>query len=194
MDFLLKLPGYCSVNKEITSSSANSKGDDLKCGCSVVFWHIFKEHFGVIKVGATTTIFSIRRDLWKTYNFYVQIWVRNCLDLYCGQNCVSGLPRWQSGKVSACRYRRHKRLEFDAWVGMIPWNRKWQPTLVSVPGKFHGQRSQAGYSPQGRKESDMTEYTHMHTVCVYPHERLKDPFEDFISNRAVCSLAGSKVS
>ena len=29
----------------------------------------------------------------------------------------------------------------------------------SCPEKFHGQRSLAGYSPQGRKELDMTEAT-----------------------------------
>ena len=30
---------------------------------------------------------------------------------------------------------------------------------VFLPGKFHGQRSLAGYSPWGRKESDTTEVT-----------------------------------
>ena len=39
---------------------------------------------------------------------------------------------------------------------MIPWRRKWQPTPVFWPGEFCGQRSLAGYSPLGRKESDMT--------------------------------------
>ena len=39
---------------------------------------------------------------------------------------------------------------------VIRWSRKWQPTLVFLPGKFHGQRSPAGYSPWGHKESDMT--------------------------------------
>ena len=34
------------------------------------------------------------------------------------------------------------------------WGRKWQPTPVSLPGKFHGQRSLASYSPWGRKELD----------------------------------------
>ena len=34
---------------------------------------------------------------------------------------------------------------------------KWQPTPVFLPGESHGQRSLAGYSPQRRKESDMTE-------------------------------------
>ena len=46
---------------------------------------------------------------------------------------------------------------FNPWVGKIPWNRKWQPTPVLLPGKFHGQRSLAGDSPWGRKQSDMTE-------------------------------------
>ena len=36
---------------------------------------------------------------------------------------------------------------FDPWVGKIPWRREWQPTPVSFPGEFHGQRSLAGYSP-----------------------------------------------
>ena len=47
---------------------------------------------------------------------------------------------------------------FDPWVREIPWSRKWQPTVVFLPGKFHGQRSLVGYSPQGPKESDVTEY------------------------------------
>ena len=43
---------------------------------------------------------------------------------------------------------------FDPWVGLIPWRRAWQPTLVFLPGEYHGQRSLAGYSPWGCKESD----------------------------------------
>ena len=31
---------------------------------------------------------------------------------------------------------------------------KWQLTLVFLPGKPNGQRSLAGYSPKGHKESD----------------------------------------
>ena len=33
----------------------------------------------------------------------------------------------------------------------------WLPTPVSLPGEFNGWRSLVGYSPQGLKESDMTE-------------------------------------
>ena len=32
-----------------------------------------------------------------------------------------------------------------------------EPTPVFLPGEFHGQRSLAGYSPQGRKEPATTE-------------------------------------
>ena len=46
---------------------------------------------------------------------------------------------------------------FDPWVGKIPWRRKWQPTPVFLLGEFHEQRSLAGYSPWGHKESDTTE-------------------------------------
>ena len=50
------------------------------------------------------------------------------------------------------------------WVGKIPWRREWQPTPVFLPGETRGQRSLAGYSPWGCKESDMTErLTHTHT-------------------------------
>ena len=38
-----------------------------------------------------------------------------------------------------------------------PLRREWLPAPVFLPGKFHGQRSQAGHSPGGHKESDTTE-------------------------------------
>ena len=34
----------------------------------------------------------------------------------------------------------------------FPWRRKWQPTPVFLPGKFHRQRSLVGYSPWACKE------------------------------------------
>ena len=74
-----------------------------------------------------------------------------------------GLPKWSGGKELACQCKRHKRRSFNPWVGKIPWSRKWQPTPVFLPEKFHGQRSLVGYSAWGRKESDTTEHTHTHT-------------------------------
>ena len=76
---------------------------------------------------------------------------------------VWGLPRWHSGKESACQCRRCKRHARDPWVGKIPWRRKWQTTPVLLPGESHGQRSLTGYSPLGCKESDVTEWLSTHT-------------------------------
>ena len=38
--------------------------------------------------------------------------------------------------------------------GRHQWRRKWQPILVFLFGKSHGQRSLVAHSPWGRKESD----------------------------------------
>ena len=43
-----------------------------------------------------------------------------------------------------------------------------QPTPVFLPGEFHGQRSLAGYSPWGHKESDRTERLTLLTFFMHP--------------------------
>ena len=53
-----------------------------------------------------------------------------------------------------------------SWVGKIPWRRAWQPTPVFLPGEFHGQRSLAGGSPWGCKQSDTTEQLSVR-LCVH---------------------------
>ena len=67
-----------------------------------------------------------------------------------------GFPRWLSGKESTCQCRRSRRHRFKSCVRKSPWRRKWQPIPVFLPGKAHGQRSLAGYSKWGRKDSDTT--------------------------------------
>ena len=47
---------------------------------------------------------------------------------------------------------------FHPWVGKIPWRRRWQPAPVFLTRESHGQRTLASYSPEGHKESDMTEH------------------------------------
>ena len=51
------------------------------------------------------------------------------------------------------------RRGFNPWVGKIPWRRARLPAPLLLPGESHGQRSLAGYGPQGCKELDMTEVT-----------------------------------
>ena len=60
-------------------------------------------------------------------------------------------------------------------TGLIPgsgrfWRKKWQPTPIFSPGKFHRQRSLADDRPWRPKESNTTEpwctrvHTHTHTA------------------------------
>ena len=46
------------------------------------------------------------------------------------------------------------------------WIRKWQPTPIFLPGESHGQRRLVGYSPRGRKESDLTERLHFTSLVL----------------------------
>ena len=64
-----------------------------------------------------------------------------------------GLLGGSDGKKSACNAGDSGSIpEESKWLG-----RKWLPTLVFLPGEFHGQRNLMGYSPWGGKESDMIE-------------------------------------
>ena len=70
-----------------------------------------------------------------------------------------GLPWWLRQSSICLQWRRPG---FDPWVRKIPWRRKWQPTPVHLPGKFHGLRRLVGYSPWSLKESDKTEVSFSH--------------------------------
>ena len=48
------------------------------------------------------------------------------------------------------------------------WKREWQPTAVFLPGESHGQKSLAGSSPEGHKESDTTEATEHAYISTEP--------------------------
>ena len=72
-----------------------------------------------------------------------------------------GFPGGSHGRVRLkCR-----RPGFDLWV------EGWLSTPVFLSGEFLGQRSLAGYSPQGCKESDMAEWLTQHL----PRDRRQTP-------------------
>ena len=77
-----------------------------------------------------------------------------------------GFPGGATGKEPASQRSTCKRHGFDPWVGNIPWRRKWQPTLVFLPGESLGWRSLAGYSPRGYKELDTTERLHFTSLLL----------------------------
>ena len=70
---------------------------------------------------------------------------------YREHRCVeTAPPSWASQVTQWLKNPPAKQeTRFDPWIMKIPWKRKWQPTLVFLPGKRHEQRGSwwATYSP-----------------------------------------------
>ena len=90
--------------------------------------------------------------------------IANHLHCFASIYQILELRWWLSGKEPTHQFRRYG---FDLWVEKIPRRRKWQPTPVFLSGESHAQRSLAGYSPWGCKESGMTERTHNNQTLVF---------------------------
>ena len=93
-------------------------------------------------------IYAQEWNCWIIWQLYFQFFKE---PPYCFSLVAQSVKSLQCGRAG-----------FDAWVGKIPWRRKWQPTPVFLPGKSRGWRSLAGYSPWGHKESEITEQLHFH--------------------------------
>ena len=94
---------------------------------------------GIIRVSTVVSI--VYKALSKPSNSI------NCL-----YRCYkSSLVAWSVKNLPAMQETR-----FDPWVGKIPWRRKWQPTLVFLSGKSHGQRCLVSHSLWVREELDTT--------------------------------------
>ena len=65
--------------------------------------------------------------------------------------CILGLPWWLRQWKTCLQCWR---LRFNPWSGRSPGGGHGNSKPVSLPGESHGQRSLAGYSPCGCKESD----------------------------------------
>ena len=63
--------------------------------------------------------------------------------IICGWLSKEWYAQWLSGKAPACNSGD------TGDMGCISWRKTFTP--VFLPGKFHGQKSLAGYSPRGAK-------------------------------------------
>ena len=77
--------------------------------------------------------------------------------LLCTIICIYDDQGFPGGSVSKKIWLQCRRCRFDPWFGKISWRRKWQPTLVFLPGKAHRQRRLAGCSPWGGKRVSTTQ-------------------------------------
>ena len=95
-----------------------------------------------------------------------------------------GLPRWLSGKESACQGKRYRRCGFDPWVGKIPWRRKWQPTPAFLPGISKNSRLLLTKEPGGLQfmGSQRVGHDRAHT-CMQPCSHKETP--KFLSDHKI---------
>ena len=160
-----KLEIYSVILEEIESQS--SHGFPVSLGYSISPGGFMELPWGVKTMSLLLSIHAAiswdfqNADLWPSGT-------KPCT--CCWTNPYLGFPDGTSGKESPSQYRRCKRWGLNPRARKIPWRRKWKPTPEFLPGESHGQRSLEGYSPEGRKESDMTE--HIHTN---PHLHLLGP-------------------
>ena len=75
------------------------------------------------------------------------------------ENLFVRIPQGSEGKESTCNAGD---LGLIPGLGRFSWRREQLPTLVFLPGEIHGQRSLAGYTPWGRRESDTTGRLSLH--------------------------------
>ena len=94
-------------------------------------------------------------------------------------NCTHQL--YFSGLQNHCRWW----LQPWNYKMLTPWRRKWQPTPVLLPGKFHGRRSVVGYSPWGRKESDTTEWLHSITHSLLLGRKVMTNLDSILKSRDI---------
>ena len=83
------------------------------------------------------------------------------------------LPQWLTDKESACNAGEagDRGLVSESERSPGGGNGR-QLTLVFLPGKSHGERSLAGYSPLGHKELEKIKHTHTCSL-PYPEGQIK---------------------
>ena len=124
-----------------------------------VFSTLWKETQYLFKCHSVNVAFKTQTQILTSFS--VVLVAKSCPTLL--QTPWTGFQDGAGSKELACQFRRHRRWGFDPWVEMICWRRKWQPIPLFLPGESHGQRSLAGCSPRGHRESDTTEVTYTHT-------------------------------
>ena len=85
------------------------------------------------------------------------------------------LPQWLSGKESACNAG-----DMGSIPGKISWRKKWQPTLVFLPGKSHGQKEPGRPQPVDLQNS----WTQLGNETIETEELLVSTVK---SNQSVCA-------
>ena len=83
------------------------------------------------------------------------------LQYSCLENPMDG-GAWWAAVHGIVKWDTTEQLHFHFSLSLFTlmhWRRKWQPTLVFLPGESQGQKSLVGCHLWGHRESDTTEAT-----------------------------------
>ena len=100
-----------------------------------------------------------------------------------------GLPQWLSGKEFPSM-QEMQEIQVQSLGQEDPLAEEWKPIPVCLPGEFFGQKSLVGYSPQGRKELEMTEATEHSTALSKEEGKVQNYCLCISTVSACCSVEG----
>ena len=100
--------------------------------------------------------------------------------MYNNQNSVT-LAQKTHTQINGVDLRAQKEIILILTTNLGHGRRKWQPSPAFLPGKYHGQRSLAGYSPRDRKELDTTKQLHFQSW-----DKLKIIFTSIFIVKVLC--------
>ena len=128
----------------LSSCIASSSGSHCTSSTYISLTHMLdyveREGEGEGSASFPTSILCLHRKLQKAFLYSGLPVIKASLEA----QAVEALPAVQTW------------IQFLDSTGKTSWRRGWPLSPVFLPEELHGQRSLAGYSPWGRKESDMT--------------------------------------
>ena len=111
----------------------------------------------------STNLFLILHCFSLFWSWYMCMCLCVCLYTHKHTHILVGFPG--DSVVRICL--RCRRPRFEPWVKKIPWRRKCHLTPVFLPGKSHGLRSLAGYSPWCQKRVRHDLVTKQQQIYIY---------------------------
>ena len=89
------------------------------------------------------------------FSFHLDLCPTTTWPKFLGDSVVKN-PFANASDAGPKKKKKKREMQVQYWAQKSSWRSKWQPTLVFLAGKSHGQRSLEHYSPWGCKESDTT--------------------------------------
>ena len=87
-------------------------------------------------------------------------------------------------KEPTCHCRRHRRCQFNPWVGKMPWSGEWQPTPWRIPWAEEAGRQHSMAVTNSRTRLS----THTCTECSRERFGEKEAFSSWFSGGSLPSL------